>query len=96
MEVSHSCEPVPNVLPNARPHEWEHSDSQKTVPAARENPPERLNPYPTARHRRLALDASVRQRAILHGRKTACAVAADGEGGAARRIGHARPQVAPL
>ena len=48
-EVSHSCEPVPNVLPNVRVHEWEHSDSHRTVPPARSNPPERRDPYPAAR-----------------------------------------------
>ena len=48
-EVSHSCEPVPKVLPNVRVHEWEHSDSRETVPAARSNPPERRDPYPRRR-----------------------------------------------
>ena len=40
-EISHSCEPVPNVLPNVDVHEWEHSDSHETVPAARADSPER-------------------------------------------------------
>ena len=45
-EVSRSCEPVPKVLPNVRVHEWEHSDSRETVPAARLDAPERRDPYP--------------------------------------------------
>ena len=45
-EVSRSCEPVPKVLPNARPHEREHSDSHETAPVARPNAPERRKAYP--------------------------------------------------
>ena len=48
--VSHTCEPVPNVLPNVRLHEREHSDSHKTVPVACANPSVRTGlSHPLAR-----------------------------------------------